>query len=167
MDTPAEISISPMRGAMTIGAVTAGAMLVVGLFKLQILGWLVFIGGIYYSMIIYRKVLGGIIVYTKALNIGIQTAFFASLILAFVAYMNATLEPSSFLEIIDAAEEQMKTSTMQSKLDENIVQRWREILTPTVFGVIIIFMYSMIGGLAALIFAFFARNAKQGEFVEY
>ena len=168
MDTPTEISVSTTRGAMTIGAATAGTMLIVGLFKLQILEWIVFLGGIYYAMTVYRKVLGGIIVYADALVIGIKTAFFASLILAFVAYMNATLEPTSLAALIDAAEEQMlKTSGMQSGMVENAVQRWREMLTPALLGGIVIFMYSAAGGLTSIIFAIFARNAKRGEFVEY
>jgi len=167
MDTTPELRISPTRGAMTVGAATAALMLVVSLVGWQIAGWIVFVGGIFYGMRIYKRVLGGIIVYSKSLNVGCQTAFFASLIMAFVGYVSTTFEPSLITSMLDVAEQQMKTSGFPEGLVDAAVQQWRGILTPMVFGVMIIFMYSTVGCFASIILAFFVRNAKPGEFVEY
>ena len=167
MDKPTELPISPTRTAMTIGAITAALMLVVSAVGLQFIGWLVFVGGIYYGMKRFKKELGGIIVYFSALNAGFQTAFFASIILAFVVYVTTTLEPSLIAEMLDSMEQQLKTSGVSSGLVEIAVKQWNEILSPLVFAVITIFGYSLTGGLASLVCAFFVRNAKPGEFVKY
>jgi len=167
MDTTPELRISPTRGAMTVGAAIAALMLVVSVVGWQIVGWLVFVGGIFFGMRIYKRVHGGIIVYSGALNIGCQTAFFASLIMAFVGYVSTTFEPSLITSMLDVAELQMKASGFPERLVETAVQQWREILTPMVLGVMIIFMYSIVGCLASIILAFFVRNAKPGEFVKY
>jgi len=165
MYTPSEITVSPTKGAMSIGAATAGVMLIFSMFNAQILGWLVFVGGIYFGMRTYRKVLGGIINYSDALNIGFKTAFFASLILAFFAYVTTTMDASLIATFLDTAEEQLKTSGFQPVLVENAMQQWREGLTPMMFGGMIIFMYSAIGGLVSIVFALLVRNAKRDEFV--
>jgi len=167
MVTTPELHISPTRGAMTVGAVTAVLMLVVSVVGWKIVGWLVFVCGIFYGMRIYKRVLGGTIDYFGVLNIGCQTAFFASFIMAFVGYVSTTFEPSLITSMLDVAEQQMKASGFPEGLVETAVQQWREILTPMVFGVMIIFMYSTVGCLASIILAFFVRNTKPGESVEY
>jgi len=166
MESSPELRVSPMRGAMTIGAATAGGMLVFNTF-MPILTWLVFFGGIYFGMRTYRKVLDGIIIYFNALNVGFQTAFFASLIMAFFIYMTATIDSSFIAALVDAAEEQWKTSGMSSELTEVVVQQLRATLTPVMLAIITIFMYTAVGGIAGIILAFFVRTAKRGEFVEY
>ena len=156
-----------MRGAMNIGAATAGVMLILNAFNLPVLGWLIFFCGIYFGMNTFRKVLGGIIIYSKALNVGFQTAFFTSLILAFFAYLSAMLEPSVIEALIDAAEEQLKTSGVQSESIVAMVQQWRTSLTPVVLAIITIVMYTAVGGIVGVVLAFLVRNAKRGEFVEF
>ena len=74
-------------------------MLAVSSLGWQILGWLVFVGGIYYGMKRFRKEMYGSISYFKALNCGIQTAFFASVICAFFVYMSTTVEPSLIVQM--------------------------------------------------------------------
>jgi len=156
MDT----SISPTRTAMTVGAVIAALMLAVSSFGWQILGWLVFVGGIYYGMKRFRKEMGGSISYFKALNCGIQTAFFASVICAFFVYMSTTVEPSLIAKMLDAAEQQLKTYNMPSALIENTTQQMRATLSPFVLGVLTIFMYSATGCIAGVVCAFFAQNGQ-------
>ena len=167
MESSPEIRISPMRGAMTIGAATAGVMLVFSAFHLPTIGWLVFFGGIFFGMRTYRKVLDGIIIYSRALNVGFQTAFFTSLIVAFFVYMSATIDSSLIAALIVAMEEQLKTSNMPSELTEAVVKQAHETLTPVVLATITIFMYTVIGGIASIILAIFVKTAKPGEFVEY
>ena len=167
MESSAEVRVSPVRGAMNIGAVVAGVMLILGILNMPILGWLVFIAGIYFGMRTFRRVLGGIIIYSKALNIGFLTAFFASLILAFFTYMSTTLDSSLIPAILDAMEKQMNTSGFPSGLIEVMMQQWHEILSPVVLAILTVLMYSAIGGIVGVILAFFVKNAKPGEFIEY
>jgi len=148
---------------MTVGAAVAGIMLIVSALGLPLLGWLVFIGGIYYGMWIFRKTLGGVVSYIRALNVGFQTAFFASLILAFFAYLSTTMDSSLIPSILNAAEEQLKTSKIPSELVDNVVQQWREILSPVIFAGIMIFMYSATGGFVSIILAIFVRKNKNCE----
>ena len=166
MDTSPELRVSPTRGAMTIGAATAALMLAFSVVGWPVMGWLVFVGGVFYGMYIYKKALGGTIGYSKALNVGAQTAFFTSLIMAFVGYMSTTLDPSSLAAMLDVAEQQLRTSGIHEVLVEMAMQQWREILSPVVFALIIIFMYSMAGTFISIVFAFFVRNAKPGKFAE-
>jgi len=167
MDSSTELRLSPMRGAMTIGAATAGVMLVVSALNLPVLGWFVFVVGIYFGMRTYRRVLGDIIVYTKALNVGFKTAFFASLILAFFTYVTTTIDSSLIDSTLEAMEQQLKTYSISPVLVEAAIQQWREMLSPVVIAAITIFTYSAMGGLLSIVLACFVRNAKSGEFVEY
>ena len=167
MDTPSNLRISPTRGAMTIGALTAGIMLIVSMINVPVLGWLAFFGGIYFGMRTYKNVLGGIIIYSRALNVGFQTAFFASILLAFFAYVAVTFEPSLMNQMFEVAEQQMIKSGFPSELIDAVIQQWREIFSPLLLAMIMIFMYTAIGGLVSMFFAVFVKNAKRGEFVEY
>ena len=168
METSAELPpVSSTRIAMSVGAVTAALMLVVSAFGWQVVNWIVFLAGIYWGMKRFKNELGGIIVYFRALSAGFQTAFFASLIMAFFSYVSATLEPSLIDATLATVEQQLKTYSVSSALVEESVQQWREMLSPMVIAAITIFSYSTIGGLLSIVFAFFVRNAKPGEFVEY
>ena len=167
MESTVELRVSPVRGAMNIGAVVAGVMLIFSALKMPVMGWLIFIAGIYFGMRTFLRVLGGMIIYSKALNVGFLTAFFASLILAFFTYMSTTLDSSLIPAILDAMEKQMSTSGFPSGLTEDMVQQWRETLTPVVLAILTILMYTAIGGIIGVILALFVKNAKTGEFVEY
>jgi len=160
METSSELRISPTRGAMTVGAVVAGIMLILSSFGFQLLSWIAFIGGIYYGMRIYRKALGGIVSYPKVLNVGFQTAFFASLILAFFTYLSTKTNSSLIPSMIDTYEEKMKTSDMPVEMIEYVVQLYRKMLSPLTFAGITILMYSVIGGILSAILALFVRNNK-------
>ena len=160
MDISAEPQVSPTRTAMTIGAGTAALMLLVSATGLQILGWIAFTGGIYYGMKRFRKESGGYISYLKALLTGVETAFFASVILAFVSYVAATMEPSLIETSLDNMEQQLSAFGIPSELAEIAVQHWREILTPVVVAVISIFTYTAIGCVLALVCALFVRNEQ-------
>jgi hypothetical protein len=161
MSTSEEYTVSSTKGAMTIGAITAGVMLILSVFNASVLTWIIFTCGIYFGMRTYRRVLGGGIVYFKALNMGFKTAFFASLIIAFFAYMLTQLDSSMISTFLDTAEEQLTTSGLPSVMVENAMQYWREALTPTKFGAIIILMYTATGGLISLLLAIFVRNSKK------
>ena len=158
MDITAESQVSPTRTAMTIGAVSAASMLMVFAVGLQILGWIVFVGGVYFGMKRYRKETGDSISYFKALNAGIQTAFFASVILAFVSYVSSTMDPSLIDATLDSMEQQLKLSNVPSGLAEMVVQQWRETLSPVILAVATIFMCSAIGCLISVVCAFFIQN---------
>jgi hypothetical protein len=160
MDTAAELPVSPTRTAMTVGAVTAALMLVVLTFGLQILGWIVFAGGIYYGMKRFRKEAGGRIGYFGALNTGIQTAFFASLICAFFIYLSATLEPSLIDQMLDAAEQRLQTSGVSTVLIENATQQLRAALSPVVLAAVTVLMYSAIGCIVGAVCAIFMQNEQ-------
>ena len=151
MDT----SVTPTRIAMNMGAVTAALMLVVLVFGLQILGWLVFVGGIYYGMSRFRKEAGGSISYIKALYAGIQTAFFTSVILAFAGYMTTTLDTSLIVAMLDAVEQQLLASEVPSGLVETAMQQWRGVFSPVIFAIMIVFAYSATGVFAGMICALF------------
>ena len=158
MDITAESQVSPTRTAMTIGAVTAASMLIVFAVGLQVLGWLVFVGGVYVGMKRYRKEAGDSISYFKALSTGSQTAFFTSVILAFFSYVSATMDPSLIDATLDAMEQQLKMSNVPSGLAEMAMQQWRETLSPLILAVATIFMCTAIGCLISVVCAFFIQN---------
>jgi len=153
-------TVSPTHTAMTAGAITAGLMFLVLVIGLQILGWIVFVGGIYYAMKHYRKEIGGGITYFKALNCGVQTAFFVSVICAFFIYLSATLEPSQIEKILDASEQLLITYNFPPALIEDLTQQMRTTLTPFVLGVFTIFMYSAAGCIAGVVCAFFTQKEQ-------
>ena len=156
MDTSAALPVSPTRTAMTIGAVTGALMLAVLAFGLQILGWLVFVGGIYYGMIRFRKETGGSISYFRALYAGIQTAFFTSVILAFAGYLTTTFDSSLIVAMLEMLEQRLLASGVPSGLVDTTMQQWREIFSAMMFAVIIIFTYSATGGFVCMVCALFA-----------
>jgi len=155
---------------MTIGAVTGALMLAVLAFGLQIMGWLVFVGGIYYGMIRFRRETGGSISYFRALYAGFQTAFFTSVILAFASYVSTTLDTSLIVAILEIAEQRLLASGVPSGLVDTTMQQWREILSPMAFAVIIIFTYSTTGGFAGMLCALFVyrepSRAVSGDFLK-
>jgi len=160
MESSEDLPVSPTRTAMTIGAVTAALMLVVSVLGWQLAGWLMFLGGIYWGMRRFKNERGGTITWISAWIAGLQTAFFASIILAFFAYMTTKLEPSLITAILDMMEQQLKTSGFPEGLTEMAMQQWRELFSPIVFAVIIIFLYSAIGCFASMIYALFVNAAK-------
>jgi len=160
MESSEILPVSPTRTAMTVGAFTAAVMLVVSTLGWQMTGWLMFLGGIYWGMRRFKNECGGMITWFRAMNAGLQTAFFASLILAFVAYMATKLDPSIIPALLDVVEKQLKTSGFPEGLTEMAMQQWREILSPMVFALIIIFMYSSIGCVISIFCAFFVQTAK-------
>ena len=151
MDT----SVSPMRIATNVGAVVAILMLCASLFGWQKIGWFIFVIGIYSGMKRYRKEIGGCIGYFRALQAGFQTSFFASLILAFVAYVSATFDPASLETALEMIEQRIITSGLQSEL---IMPQMRENLTPTMFAASAVFAYCAIGGLVSIVGAFFVKK---------
>ena len=167
MDTTPVLLVSPTRIAMTVGAVTATLMLLASTIGWQIVGWLIFAGGIWSGMRLFRNEHGGILTYFKALNAGVQTSFFASLILAFIGYITTTFEPSLITAMLDTVEQQLNANSIPEGLAEMAMQQWRNILSPVVFAVIIIFMYTVMGCLASIVCALFIQNAKPKEFVDY
>ena len=160
MESSEVCPVTPTRTAMTIGAFTAALMLIVSTFGWQMVGWLIFLGGVYWGMKRFRNELGGMITWFRAMNAGLQTAFFASFIIAFVGYMTTKLEPSLINEMLDTVELQLKAYSLPEGLAESVMQQWRELLSPMVFALIIIFMYSAIGCIASIIYALFVYTAK-------
>ncbi len=159
MNKSSEPPVSLTRIAMTIGAITAGLMLILSAIPgLQILSWGAFVGGIYYSMIRFRKETGGFISYSKALAMGVQTAFFASLIMAFIYYMTAQTDPLTINAYLEAIEKMLQSYNLPSGTAESMMQQMREVVTPIFLAIVAILTYSMTGCLIALICALFVRN---------
>jgi len=163
MDVNDRPNLSSTRGAMTIGALTAGVMLLVGALNAQIIGWIVFVLGIFLGIRTWRIVKGWNITYFQAVGVGFKTAFFASLILAFFAYVSTTMDGTLIPALIDSAEEQMLNSGVSEGMVEIAIQSWREMLSPMVFGGIIIVMYSSTGGLISLLLAYIFSGLKPPE----
>ena len=159
--------VSPAQTAMTVGAVTAALMLVAISIGWAIVGWLVFIAGIFWGMKRFKNECGSVITYFRAWNAGVQTAFFSSVILAFTVYVSAKLDPSLIVAMLEATEQQLLTMEIPSILVETAMQQWREILSPVVFAILIIFMYSITGCFISILCAFFVRNAKHSELVDF
>ena len=151
---------SPVRIAMNYGAVIAVLMLGVSFVGWQKISWIVFLFGIYKGMKRYRRELGGAIDYFRALLAGFQTAFFTSSILAFVAYVTATLDPSVIDTAIASMEQQLnETNTLLRQfVDASVIQQARKMMSPVMFAALCLFRYCAIGGLASILFAFFVRR---------
>jgi hypothetical protein len=145
---------------MTAGAVVALLMLAVFAMGWQIMGWMIFAGGVYCGMKRFCREAGGSVGYFRALFAGVQTAFFASLILAFVGYVTARMEPSVIDATLDAMERQLKESGAPSGLADAVMQQWREILSPVVLAVITVVMCSAAGSVTAAACAFFVGNGR-------
>ncbi len=125
---------------------------------LQILSVLIFIGGIYYGMKHFRKEIGGYIDYFKAFVVGAQTAFFTSVILAFVFYMAAKIEPQVIEVYLNTSEKMFQSWNLPSGVVENSMQQMREMLTPGVIAMACIMTYSLVGVFISLICAIFIKN---------
>jgi len=164
MDISEEPRFSTTHLAMTMGALTAALMLLVSLTGWQILGWIVLAIGIYYAMRVFRLETGDVITYSRALITGVQTSFFASIILAFVTFIAVTIDPSQIENMLILMEQKLITFGIASELAETVVQQWREMLSPVVVAVFSVFTYTIMGGLLSIVLAFLARSIKPDEF---
>lgn len=151
---------------MTIGAITAALMMILPMLPVLaqlavVLNLTVFVGGVYYGMKRFRSEVGGSIGYLKIAFAGIQTAFFASLILAFVNYvMTKAIDPSSIDLYQAAVEQRLKTSGLPSEVEASYTQMMSEMLTPGFISCVIIMMYTAMGTALALIAGVFMRDDK-------
>ena len=155
--------LSPTRIATNTGVCIAALMLIFSALGWQKMSWITFFSGIYFGMKFFKRELGGIIVYYRALSAGFQSAFFTSFIIAFFAYLNVYFEPSLIETTIETMEQQMRTYGIPAVTIDSVIQQWRGILSPAVIAGATIFAYSATGGLAAILLAFLVRNNKPAE----
>jgi len=158
MDT----SVSPMRVAMNVGAVTAILMLITALAGWQKISWFIFAIGICSGMKRHRSELGGCISYFRALQAGFQTAFYTSLIIAFAVYVMVTFKPALIDSTLEIVEQQVLSSGLSPEV---ILPQMKKTLTPVMLGLSAIFAYCAMGGIVSFILAFFVK--KHLIFVKY
>ena len=131
MDVSSDSSFSPTRMAGTVGAITAALMLLVSMIPGSgLLGQLIFAGGIYYGMKKIRKKSISAVSYAKISFAGIQVAFFASLIMAFVVYITVKFEPSVMDTYLAAAEQMLRSAEISSAEIDRGIQQMRELMSP-------------------------------------
>ncbi len=170
MNTPPDTPISSTRIAMTVGAVTAVLMLVIpmlpGLNRLaQLISLAVFAGGIYYGMKQFRIVTGGSISYMKAFVVGIQIAFYTSVVLAFITYMMAKIiDPSIIDTYLNAIEQTLQSMNMPSGIADTHMQQMRELISPGFLAFATIFSYCLVGVVIASICGLFFKNTGQPNY---
>jgi hypothetical protein len=151
MDTsPTEFQISPVRTAMTIGAIVAALMLVLPLlpflnFLAAGIQQLIFIGGIYYAMNDFRKKTGGDITYGKACMTGSATAFFASLVMAFAAYVAAVFDPAFTDALLNTIGQILQTADLPEAVVQENMTQMQKMMTPVAIGFFMIMAYSFFG----------------------
>lgn len=146
---------------MTCGAVVAALMLVGFATGWGLIGWMFFVGGIYYGMKRFRNEAGGNINYVKALYTGTQTAFFTSLILAFAGYVTTTLDPTIIPAILDMMAQRLRAASVPQAIAEAVVQQWREILSPLVISMLGVCAYTIAGFVIAAVAAAFVQNSNE------
>ena len=149
-----ETTVSPTRIAMNTGAITAALMLGASFVGWQRVGWVIFGVGIFYGMKLYRNEIGGAIGYGRALQAGVQTAFFMSLVLSFVVYMSAFFDPSVIGKTLEAMEERL----IASEIPAAAMEQMKETMTPIMLAAFSIVAYCILGGFISLVFAFFVKK---------
>ncbi|MDR1672044.1 MAG: DUF4199 domain-containing protein [Bacteroidales bacterium] len=152
-------AVSSTRTAMTVGAVAGILTPVIPALPIlnqyaQIVSISVFVGGIYYGIRIFRDK-SGINVYGKLLAAGVKTAFFASVIIAFITYMTAKLNPSVTDVYLQAVSQQLPPD-----LNETYMDMFRKIISPVFLAASTIVSYTLAGSLAALLCAVVAKNTS-------
>jgi hypothetical protein len=85
---------------------------------------------------------------------GMKTAFFTSVIIAFITYVMAKLD-SSVMEIYLQA----VSLQLSPEIGDTYTEMFREIVSPAFLAACVIISYTLAGSLAALLCAFIAQNA--------
>jgi uncharacterized protein involved in cysteine biosynthesis len=160
MEMSSEMPVSSTRISMTAGAVIGLLMVLIQVNLL--INLLVFTGGIYYTVRLYRKKRAGDVVYSQLLTTGIQTAFFTSVILAFVIYLVAkVIDPSVMAVFVDMIEQTLRSSETPSEILSVSMEQIREQISPELLAVATIIQYTLIGSVIAAICGFILRNPVQ------
>ncbi|MDR3094135.1 MAG: DUF4199 domain-containing protein [Bacteroidales bacterium] len=147
-----KVLVSSTQIAMSVGAVTGCLMLLSTILPLaQVLGICVFTGGIYYGVRLFRN-RSGEFNYGQLFWTGLQTAFFTSVIMAFVVYVMAkVIEPSILTAYMEAIEKMLQASELPATIAEQTMQQARELISPVFLAFAVVFTYTLIGAIAALI----------------
>ncbi|MDR2848136.1 MAG: DUF4199 domain-containing protein [Bacteroidales bacterium] len=148
----AEKVVSSTQIAMSVGAVTGCLMLISGVLPFaQIVGICVFTGGVYYGVRLFRN-RSEEFNYGQLFWTGLQTAFFTSIIMAFVVYLMAkVLDPSLLTTYMDAVEKMLQSSELPAEITARTIEQAREMISPVFLAFAVVCTYTMLGAIAALI----------------
>jgi hypothetical protein len=105
---------------------------------------------------------GEVFPYSRALGLGIATAFFASIIVGVFYFVLYNIDPSLLEEIIDTAEQAL----IDSGFSEDTIIRQTRFITPTFLSVQHMFNTVFNGLLISLITSIFLRIKSQDGFAE-
>jgi hypothetical protein len=85
---------------------------------------------------------------------GLQTAFFTSIIMAFVVYVTAkVLNPSILTAYTEAIEKMLQASELPAEIAARTMEQARELISPVFLAFAVICTYTLLGAIAALICA--------------
>lgn len=113
---------SSFKVALNFALITAAIIIVLDLIlyvldvpfdsEIKYISWLVFLGGIIWSQIVYRdNYSGGLISYGKSFSVGFTVGFFAALIVSIYTFVSLKyLDPSVIIQMREAAEQSMYDS---------------------------------------------------------
>ena len=130
--------------------------------SLNLIGYLIFIGGLYWGMAnIREKRLEGVMTYGKAFGVGFWISFFAAILLgifafAYVKYINPGILDTVVSQAEDkilAAKPNISDAELQKSLD--MVKMFA---TPVFSAVSGFFRYIIVGSIFSLIIAIFAKR---------
>ncbi|MDR1866449.1 MAG: DUF4199 domain-containing protein [Bacteroidales bacterium] len=163
MNKSSDIPVSSTRLAMNVGAVTAALMLLVSfvpvLNQFGLIGIFVFACGICYGIRMFRK-MSGVGSYGKLLATGIRTAFYASLILAFVMYVTVkAINPGIVDEYLKICEQVLQPS-MPPEMLSNYMEQCRKTFSPVFLAFGTLMLYTLTGTVAAAICAVWLRKSS-------
>ena len=126
----------------------------------QLIGFGIFVGGIYYSMKQFRVECGESADYGKIVFAGIQTAFFSSLILAFAMYaIIKVIDPSIIGAYLEMAEKMLLSTETPQGIVEDSMQKMREMISPGFIAFAAIFSYCFLGVVVSCVCGLFLRNS--------
>lgn len=127
----------------------------------------IFVVGIIVCTLIYRQSLGekDEFPYSKALGLGVATAFFASLILAvFTFVLYKYIDPDLISETLETAREKAFASGANEDMIEKQIEMQSKFLTPAVMSVSSIFGNVITGLVIALITSAFLKKKTADGF---
>lgn len=149
---------------MTVGAIVGLLVVVIPMLPVlnnwaQLISLGVFIGGIYYGMKRFRDGQDDYIGYGKLFITGMQIAFFASIILAFITYVTAKVIDPSLMDIyLETIEKTLQSSKMPPGIIDNNMQEMRNMISPVFLAFATIFSYTLVGIFIASICGLVLKN---------
>ncbi|GHT22467.1 hypothetical protein FACS189430_04280 [Bacteroidia bacterium] len=147
-----KVMVSSTQTAMSVGAATGCLMLLSSVLPLaQLLGICVFTGGVYYGVRLFRN-RSEAFSYGQLFWAGLQTAFFTSVIMAFVVFVTAkVINPAILTAYVEAIEKMLHASELPTALAAQTMEQARELISPVFLAFAVVCTYTLLGAIAALI----------------